>query len=352
MARKAPVLALDGLAHDCLEQLRRLPFVQSAELAPKGAKDDPGAAARLVVQAGGRTRTLPCVVEHSHLSRAAAEHLIVMAQRQPTLVVFAPVIGRDLGELFEAAGVNFMDRAGNCHLRLDERHVARVQGRRQARSAPNDRALRAPAYRVLFTLLVRPALIAAPVRQIAKVAGVSPQTASDLKQRLIERGIVARTRAQVLWLPEHRKDALNMFVTGFSASLAPALLIRRYRAAERDVEALEARLEPLLDDSCAWRYGGGAAAMRLTEYYRSDRTTLYVSNPPADLPQRLRLTPDRQGPIALSQPPSDVAFESPHARCVHPLLVYADLLSEHDGRAREAAAEVYARFLEPEPKGR
>src|SRR3954451_5359187 len=102
-------------------------------------------------------------------------------------------------------------------------------------------------------------------------------------------------------------------------------------------DKLEQRIEPLLDAACDWRYGGGAAGMRLTTYYRGDRTVLYTQKPPADLPTRLRLVRDASGPIMIMRVPGRLAFESPAARCVHPLLAYADLLAEGHERASEAA---------------
>jgi hypothetical protein len=286
-------------------------------------------------------------VQHSHLSRANAEHLIVLGQAIPGLFVLAPAVGRELGELFEQARINFVDRAGNCHVRLSDKLIARVQGRKAVRPEPSARALRAPAYRALFALLARPSLIDAPLREIAATAGVSPQTVADLKQRLIDRGFVVKMKAGHVWLPERHNDALSMFVAGFADSLAPQLLIGRYRAAERDPALLEQRVEPLLDKVATWRYGGGAAAMRLTGHFRSERTVIYLQDPPADLPARLRLLPDRAGPIVLMREPGRLAFESPRPRCVHPLLAYADLLAEHDSRAREAAGELYEQCLAP-----
>lgn len=345
MSRRSAAPATDRLVLDCLERLRAVPFVQDAQLAARAKDDPPAIAARLAICAAGRVRKLPCTVQHSHLSRAVAQHLIVLGAGLPGLLVLAPAVGSELGELFEQARINFIDRAGNCYLRVDDKLVARVQGRKVARAAPSGRALRAPAYRALFALLARPSLIDAPVREIAAASGVSPQTAADLKQRLIDRGVVVKIKARHVWLPERHNDALNMFVAGFADSLAPHLLVGRYRAAERDTALFEQRVEPLLDEVVAWRYGGGAAAMRLTGHFRSERTVIYVQDPPADLPARLRLVQDRDGPIVLMRQPGHVAFDSPHPRCVNPLLAYADLLAEHDSRAREAAVELYDRFL-------
>lgn len=344
MPRRKPSWETDPLVQDCLDRLRELSFVRKVALKPRAQADGADIDGRLVVHASARAQSLPCVIHRSHLRREVADHVGVLAKRYPGLVVFAPVVGRALGEQLEQRRVNFIDRAGNCHLRLDA-HVARLQGRRAHRAAPTDRALRAPAYRVLFTLLVRPTLLSAPIRELASAAEVSPQTAADLRHRIFNQGIAVQARQQAHWLPERRNDALSWFLLGFTTALAPSLLVGRFRARERDIDELERRIEPLLDAACTWRYGGGAAAMRLTGYYRGDQTTLYVQDPPTDLAARLTLVPDRNGPIAIMRSPTAAAFDSPQPRSVHPLLVYADLLAQNDERAREVAGEVYDAFL-------
>jgi hypothetical protein len=85
--------------------------------------------------------------------------------------------------------------------------------------------------------------------------------------------------------------------------------------------------------------------MRLTGHYRGDETVLYVRDPPPDLWNRLRLVRDTSGPLTLRHAPGRPAFDSPDTSCVHPLLAYADLVAEGHDRAREAAGELYARFL-------
>jgi hypothetical protein len=60
----------------------------------------------------------------------------------------------------------------------------------------------------------------------------------------------------------------------------------------------------------------------------------------------LPLVPDREGEVALLRVPGPLAFEGPQPDVVHPLLVYLDLLTEDHDRARDAAAEIYRRYLE------
>ncbi len=334
-----------GLAERCLEHVQALPFVRHATLTAPSPKDQSSIDALLSVETPQGLYKLPCEIRRAHLQVETAHALVHIAASHPGLIVIAPAIGRKLGDLLERADVNFVDVVGNCYVRLGDRYLARIQGRSASDQVRTGRGLRAPAYRALLALLVRPELIDAPSRAIAADADVSPQTANELRRRLLEQGIVLKAGGRHGWAPGRRKDAVALWLAGFTASLAPSLEIGRFRAKERDPVELERRIEPLLDALCDWRYGGGAAAVRLSAHYRGDRTVLYVRNEPSDLWTKLGLVRDSSGPILLAGAPCRQAFESMAPRCVHPLLAYADLLAEGHDRAREAAGELHARFL-------
>jgi hypothetical protein len=329
----------DDLCGDCLKHLRTLPFVRAAVV-----RDD-----QLRLTTLGATVELPIEVRRTHLQKESAGHLIHLSRQKPGLVVMAHAVGRQLGDLFEREGVGFVDRSGNCHLQIGNEYVARIQGRTSSnKKRASARAFRAPTYRALFALLVQPELIDDSARAMAAVAGVSPQTANALRHSLVERGLVLEAGKKHRWAPGRRAEVVDLWLHGFATTLAPSLLIGHYRAREEDPRALEARIIPILDATGEWRFGGGAAAMRLTGYYRGDETVIYFRDPPPDLAERLRFIPDERGPIAIARPPCDVAFVSPDAKCVHPLLAYADLLAENHERASDAAEVLHERFLSEE----
>jgi hypothetical protein len=197
-------------------------------------KQQPAFDSQLSITTPQDTHTLPCEIKRAHLRHETAEFIVHAAKRTPDLIVFAPTIGRELGDVFEHAGVNFVDSAGNCHLKLGDRYLARIQGRTAATKAPTDRGLRAPAYRALFALLVRPDLINAASRAIAAEAEVSPQTANDLRRRLVEQGLVYETKKRHAWVPGRFKDVVALWLAGFTTSLAPSLVIGHFRAMERE----------------------------------------------------------------------------------------------------------------------
>jgi len=325
-----------------LEHLRALPFVKRAIL--RAQKPRPASPLEVAVDTPEKRYVLRCEVQRSHLGRGAAQAMLLFAERTGS-IVFAPAVGRDLGDAFERGGVNFVDLAGNCFVRLGDRYIARIQGRTTASSKRIGKALRAPAYRALLAVMIQPELIDAPSRTIAAEAEVSPQTAIDLRKYLVDQGHVLKALDRHRWAPGRERELMTLWLTGYSTTLAPSLAIGRFRAKETDPAELEKRIEPILDASCVWRYGGGAASQRLTGYYRGDQTILYVTDAPADLAARLRFAKDDSGPIVLARPPGRLALQSPEARCVHPLVAYADLLAEGHDRAREAAGELFEQLL-------
>jgi hypothetical protein len=293
--------------------------------------------------------TFRCEHKRSHLLREVAERVAHQARGVENVLLFAPSVGRELGEFLRREGVNFVDLAGNCYVRVGDQYLARIQGIRAEAVPAADRPLRAAAYRTLFALLVDPSLFGASVRAVAeKAGGVSPQTVADLRARLVEQGMVLRVGGRSRWAPTGRRQALDLWLAGFSATLSPQLIVGRFRARERELEALEARLSSSLGDEGVWRWGGGAAAQRLTRFYRGERTVVYLSEGDASLPKRLALVRDASGPLLLMRTPGPLAFESPRADTVHPLLVYADLLAEGHDRARDAARVVFDKYLQKE----
>lgn len=340
------VTGLEEHVRPYVEHLERLPFVREVAVVAAPGTLDRGVDGHVRLTTPTRTFTLPFELKRTHLTRELAGRMAHLAKEHPGLLVMAPAIGRDLADAFARDRINFVDLAGNCFVQLDERYVARIQGQRAVTRPPEEKVLRAPAYRVLFALVADPALVGATARALAEAAGgVSPQTANDVRAKLVAGGVVLKAQGGMRWAPGRRKEALDIFLIGFPA-LMPNFLIGRFRAKQRTPEALEADLAPRLAVLGEWRWGGGAAAQRLTGLYRGDRTIVYLREPDAEAIRALPLIADPAGELTLTRAPGPLAFEGRTPDTVHPLLVYADLMAEGHDRAREAAAEIYERFIE------
>lgn len=340
MRRSSPDLSI------YLEHLRGLPGVLEVSVKPAPGKSV-GVDGILVIETKGGPKKVPFQVKRSHLLRETAVAVVHQAQRTPKLLLMAPHIGHDLGQLFVSAKVNYVDLAGNWYINLDDQYIAHSQGKTIERVRLTEKGFRAASYRAIFALLVDPSLINESTRKIATQAGgLSPQTVTDVRNGLVERGLVLRSRKAFHWTPGKRTEVLDLWLAGFATTLWRTLRIAPLRSQLQDPRQLEREITPALNEMGAWRWGGGAAAQRLTDYYRGDKTLIYLLDaPPRDLSRRLRLVPDVHGNVVIARVPGPLAFVSPRDDTVHPLLVYADLLGEYNERASDAARFLRQKLL-------
>jgi hypothetical protein len=326
-----------------LERLRALPFVNEARRI--GGRDEEYSI-RIFTPHGKFDLTVE--LKRSHLSRDTVQAYLARRGKQvQTGLLAAPLVGASIAAELSLAGANFIDRDGNCFLDLDHRYLARVQLAARTLRAGSEAGLRAPAYQVLFALLAREDLMRATIRDLADVAGVSMTPARQLRGRLVEQGLaVEHEKGGFAWNPHRRRAAIELFVHGWSTTLRPRLFVGSFRTQDRDPEACERRVEEALGDDADWAFGGSAAALRIDQHYRGEKTIVHIAAPKPNLARSLRAIPDRAGPLVVLGSPGRLGLAGPSKHTAHPLLVYAELLSEGSERAREAAERIRSRWLE------
>ena len=284
----------------------------------------------------------------SHLTHPMADHVIAQTQRQaiPTLIL-APSVGAPLGAKLADAGVNYLDRAGNCHLAFGTLYV-HVEGRTARAQPTTDKGLRAAGYQVLFCYLAQPDLLSATVRRVAAAAGVSRQPVSDMRRRLIDDEYVIEVSSACRWIPRRRQDALGLWLHGYETTVRPSLIWGTYRTSDPSPSELEERLVSTFKDAglSEFRWGGSAAGFRLTGHHRGERTIVHVHTTPGDLRQRLRMLSDPQGNLVLMDAFGEINWQA-EQETVHPLLVYSEMLRENSERASEAAQELFTARIQP-----
>src|SRR5437773_2299615 len=286
------------LLHRCIERLRELPFVKEAPLLDGRVRIvTPDATGELVIEA-----------QRTHLTRTIVDGVLAWAARtkpKRPWILFAPHVGRPLARYLDEQGVNFVDLAGNCRLQIGRRHIAKIEGRPPERRPQQGRGTGAPGQQILFALLVQPALLNAPVRTLAKAAGVAPATAAARIAHLRTAGLIHTTNGKrQLTVP---RRLLDLWMNGYETLVRPKLLIGRYRAQGMDPEALEHKIEQTLADKVTWAFGGGAAAHRLTGYYHGPDTVVHVQQPGFDIAKHLRALRADDGPLILLGAPGPLA---------------------------------------------
>lgn len=334
----------DDLVERCVDRLRELPFVDEIALILDPRSGGADAVIRVVTPTAKKNYVVE--VKRTHLTRALAQGVIAQAARYaPTpWILFARHVGRPLARLLAEQDVNFVDLAGNCRLRVARKHFGMIEGRPPERRPQEGRGIGVPGLQLLFALLARPALLAAPIRTLATIAGTARTTAADRLAQLERQGLVLKIAGERRLVEPRR--ILDQWLKGYETQVRPRLVVGRYRTQDPDPDALERRIERELGDDLEWAWGGGAAAYRLTRHYRGPDTTVHVERAPGiDVVKRLRALRANDGPLILMRAPGPMAFEGAQPRTANPLLVYAELLCAGDRRAREAADMVQKKYL-------
>ena len=225
----------------------------------------------------------------SHLSRLLAKGLVADASliaeanrvaarhaHSPTIIL-APYVSPEMGAYFEEQGLSYLDRLGNCHLLPTRAEHALFHSRERKPPAAKaaHRGLRPPGLQVEFAILTQRRFLNNSVRLLAGEAEVGKSTVANTLNELTRRGLIGRSAAGRQVLDYDR--LLDDWVASYATTLRPSLVIGLYRTPHADPGVLEAAIERATKPY-PWGWGGGAAAYRLTQYYRGEQTTLHVSS--------------------------------------------------------------------------
>lgn len=334
-----------------LDHLRALPFIRDLRIDWQTERGERQVDGLVTLRTPRRTFTLGLAVKRAFLDRAAtsgliAEHLRLQRERRLPLLLAARYVPRPTGERLVAAGVNFVDRAGNIHLRLGQDHHVLVLGRRDAQPDPMARRPSPALIQLLFVLLADAESARWPVRALGEAAGVGRTAAATARQRLVADKVLRYERGAYHVLD--RKRLADQFVEGYSRILRSRLLVGRFRAPERSPELLLEHFSRLARRAdLPWAVTGGQAAYALQHFYRDDQTQVFSTTPSSEVLRELRLVPDREGPIVLLRAFSRYCAwrQVGEIWVAHPWLIYAELLQQGEPRALEAADQLREEYL-------
>lgn len=250
-------------------------------------------------------------------------------------------------EAMRAAGIQFLDAAGNGFLHLGDLYLF-VVGRARPRDLlkpESPRLFKDAGLKVLFVCLAEltragepeSEILNASYRELALAAGVSLGSVSGVRKELMASPYVEQFADDRLLLI-HRQDLLNRWVDAYAERLRPKLHCRRYRAPRVDWWK-EAELDPALG-----LWGGEAASAKMTGYLKPEMVTVYRH---ANLNRFLLengLSLDPSGDVEVL----DAFWGDDELRdkdCVPAVLTYADLVASGSERNVEAAKELYEQRL-------
>ncbi|BDT88949.1 hypothetical protein IU485_10270 [Nocardia cyriacigeorgica] len=228
-----------------------------------------------------------------------------------------------------AAGIDYVDYAGNTHLDF-EPVLIDVRGRHSPAKEPAPRAADANLFstkrmQVLFALLTWPELVGQPIRRIAEVAG----TSVGITQSTLD---ILKGADYVIERSLHRRDELiELWSAAFRTALLPSLRtlsfegdIKGWSATPRYLVSGEFAVETIRHPGTLTIYSehfdlADAARYR---WKRSDEPNIEIRHKFWRSPEGAFI-PTTHGPFAENTVP--------------PLLVYADLLASNEARQAEVA---------------
>ncbi|MFZ4397450.1 MAG: type IV toxin-antitoxin system AbiEi family antitoxin [Kiritimatiellia bacterium] len=320
-----------------------------------GRTPGPRLDAELTISTAGKSRRFLVEVKNGVLTSAALPSLDILARRiasDASLLVVASQIGPSVAKALRKCGVAFMDTAGNAFLPAPGLHVW-ISGKRTDVKRVTTGLHQQSAVKVIFALLTDPlldrdpgaALLNRPVRSLAKAADVALGSVSHVLGSLQSLGYLLEDGDRRLLV--ERERLIEIWATDYLARLRHRLVHHRFRVSNAREWVQMARLPP-----DAW-WGGEVAGALLTKHLRPEKITIYARALPAEWIVRAGLTPDTDGNVEVltpfwGDPLASLWLHNPKTiplDCVHPLLVYADLLAIDDERTTETAKRLYDIFL-------
>lgn len=281
------------------------------------------------------------------LSRVKSQLEPFASSGLPLLV--APHVSANMADRCRQLALNFIDTAGNCYLEDDGLFVL-VKGNKlpedtQGVSVDYRGGTSYGSLRLTFALLCKPALLAAPYRELVRVAGISLGTVGWIFYDLESRGLLSArgNDKQRHILDEARLQ--DEWATNFAHKLKPRLHAQRFSAADpswwRSASEVTAN----------FLWGGEVAASFLGGHLKPVTQTLYTKtrwnkNAVAKLVAAHRLRADPDGSIEIVESFWDFEDDNSKRGLVPSLLIYADLLAVPDPRASEAAALLKEQHLD------
>ena len=334
-----------------LEQLRTLHFVKDLDFSPEGHRDGPGIDGILKVQTPKGIYTFLVEQRRSYLDRGILNALVAQAKlyagahRKP-LLLLARYIPRPSAERLIESGINFLDQAGNIHLVLGRNYERTIIGNKE-NTAPKEGKRVSPAIaQLVFTFATKEQAGSWSVRQLAEASGLSKSNVAKVRQQLIDRGVLRKTGQgfEIRDKSRVREELLR----GYELALRPKLLIGRFRSADSELDDILANIREVFAElSIRWSLTGGPAAHALQKFYRGLELPIFVNSFPDQLRRRLRIIPDKSGPLTFLRSFGTVPFwrEAEPLPLAHPWLIYSELMYSSDPRAHEAAEEIKREFL-------
>lgn len=276
---------------------------------------------------------------------------ITLNDLEACTILMTEYINPNLAEQLKEQGIQFLDVAGNAYINQLPIYID-IQGKKLnkphkevALAKQVGKAFQPKGMKVILMLLINPELVNSTMRTIAKQAEVALGTVKQVIDDLIYQGFIIEKgkKGKVL---ENRKALLEKWLDAYPANLEAKLHQTLFVA-----DAPE-QLKTLDIDIYGGLWGGELAAERYDHYLKAKDFLVYL---PAEQKQaflkktRLRKPANNEvlhHRVIVVEPLVNLnKIKGEQTDLVHPLLVYANLMTSTDTRNIDAAQRLYDNYL-------
>ena len=341
-----------------LELLRKLPFVKALRYRVTAQGADQRFAGTLEIHSPSKVFHFLVEEKRSFLTKESVNELIARVERlrgpKKHVILFAPYIARPTADSLIKQKIALVDQEGNLSLDLGTAYHWHELSHKQKTGPP----LRYPGspgpVQLLVQYLTHKESLGWSVWKLAEEIDVKHAWVAVARKELQVEGLLIVTPSQTKPLRTKRQyrlgpmeKVLDRIVSGYSQLLRPRRILGRYRYPEKTPDAFLKRLAAETEMG-QYALTGAPAADILQLYYVAPEVPIFCDHQPSQaILDRLRLLPDREGPVTFLRAFGNVVFgeeRKPH-RLAPPCLIYAELLGSSDPRAHEVAEKLRQKFL-------
>ncbi len=254
-------------------------------------------------------------------------------------ILFSEYISPVLAECLQKSNIEYADLAGNMFLRNGKNCVL-IENCAKPRTLEDKlakgRAMTPAGLKILFVFFTQPEAPNWTFRKISQYAGVSLGSVKYVMTDLFDRKWLAGAQGQLCL--QNIRNIYERWTNAYIEKIYNKYDLVRFNG-ELDWN------DKQITEKYPVAFSGETAAARMNLIIPA-RICLYQWGNINELIARKRWIPDDNGNIEIRQAfwPSITEFKP----VVPPLLIYADLIAENDGRCLEVAQTVYERYLAKE----
>ena len=255
------------------------------------------------------------------------------------ILLITKYIPSEIAKEYVAEGVNYLDVAGNCHIKKNNL-VLLVEGKRIEKAARvnQPRAFQEAGIKLIFQFLVDPEKVQLTYRELAELANISLGSVGTIMQELIDLNFILKTK-QTKKL-KNTKELLNRWITAYHDILRPRIFKKHMRFVKQESYSKWKEINLNQTDELAF-WGGETGATLLNGYLQPGIFTIYTNRNWQSF-KDIELVPDENGKVEVLE-----IFWNPQTfKGIPPLLIYADLMRSGSDRNIETANMILSNELQ------